>query len=129
MKDDITEYKKSEDDSKIIENLLISFPEFVESEERSHIFDEDGPYIFFSYFGNFLLEKIDENNDSEFVHRTFAFINSYFDDSVISQAVWDLFNIEIFWRLKLKTKYKNLANKHLKGKALLAFQKEEGRPE
>ena len=115
-------------DKKIIEELLNKFPEFKNSEERKEVYEDDGPYIYFSYFCNFLLKKIDESGDDEFAKRTFAYINEVYERKDLTSDIWDLFKIELLERFELEDKYITLAKKYLKDKALLAFQKQEGRP-
>ena len=112
----------------IVGKLLEIFPEFTSSQERKEVYENDGPYIYMSYFGDFLLNKIEEDKDSEFVRRAFDFINSSFEDPALNSHIWDLFGIEIFERFEMEDHYVKLANELLKGKALLAFQKREGRP-
>jgi hypothetical protein len=120
-----TDYK---DFQNIVEKLLKTFPEFESSTERKEVYDNDGPYTYMSYFGDFLLSKIEEGSQSEFIQRTFSFINSSFEDTSFNSTLWDLFLIEIFERLDMEDKYTNVANHYLKGKALIAFQTREGRP-
>lgn len=119
------QYKEFND---IVEKLLETFPEFASSPERREVYENDGPYIYMSYFGDFLLKKIEEDKDHEFVRRAFDFINTIYEDPSLNSHIWDLFGIEIFERFEMEDHYVNLANKLLKGKALVAFQKREGRP-
>ena len=63
------------------------------------------------------------------VERFLTYINEVFEREGLSSKKWDLFNIELLERLELNDAYINLANRKLKGKALLAFQRKEGRPE
>lgn len=112
----------------IVDKLLKAFPEFAYSPERKEVYENDGPYIYMSYFGDFLLNKIEEDEESELVQRAFDFINSIFEDPNINSQIWDLFNIEIFERFEMEPKYESVATSHLKGKALLAFQEKKGRP-
>ena len=112
----------------LIIELLNSFPEFEKSEERRDLFDEDGPYIYFSYFGEYILKEINKNKNSKLIIRFFDFINKYFESENLSATTWDLFNIEFFFRLHLKKEYEEIANQYLKGKALLAFSEKKGRP-
>jgi len=113
---------------KIIEELLSRFPEFENSEERKEVYENDGPYIYFGYFCDFLLKKIDKSEEDEFIKRTFAYINEIYERNDLTPDVWDLFKIELLERFELENRYIDLANKYLKGKALLAFKKQEGRP-
>lgn len=112
----------------IVGKILKTFPEFESSSERKEVYDNDGPYIYMSYFGNFLLNKIEEDENNEFIQRAFDFINNSFEDPELNSHIWDLFNLEIFQRFDMEDRCVNLANKFLKGRALLAFQKREGRP-
>jgi hypothetical protein len=113
----------------MIERLLSKFPEFASSEERKEVYENDGPYTYMSYFGDFLLNKIEEDANSEFVQRTFDFINTSFEDPNINTKIWDLLNLELYERFEMESKYKSVALKYLKGKALLAFKEKKGRPE
>jgi len=119
---------KTLDFEKTIEELLFRFPEFSNSEDRKQVYDNDGAYIYFSYFGDFLLDKIDKSENDEFIKKAFNYMNEIFDREGMTTDIWDLFNIELFERFDFEDKYKILASKYLKGKALLAFQNREGRP-
>ena len=111
------------------EELLKRFPEFANSDDRKEVFEEDGPYIYFNYFSNFLLRKITESGDSEIVKRAFDFINSIHSRENLSAEVWDLIGIELLETFEANDKARNLANRYLTGKALEAFQKQKGRPD
>ena len=106
--------------------LLKTFPEFATSPLRAEIYENDGPYTYMSYFGDFLLQKID-NADTDFINRAFEFINQCFDDSTFSRKLWDLFVIEIFERFDMDESYTGLARANLHGKALDAFLVRKGR--
>ena len=112
----------------LVDELLSRFPEFRNSQDRKEVYENDGPYIYFSYFGDFLLKKIDESKESEFVKQAFSYINEIHERKNLTSDIWDLFGIELLERFEWKDKYQKVANRYLKGKALLAFQKREGRP-
>lgn len=110
------------------EELLSRFPEYAHSDERKQVYDDDGAYIYFSYFGNFLLEEIDSSGETELVKRSFDYINEIYSRENLSAEVWDLINIELLERFEMEENYRKLAEKYLTGNALRAFQKQEGRP-
>lgn len=112
----------------LVTELLNKFPEFAQSPERNEVYENDGAYIYYSYFGDFLLNHIDADENSEFVLRAFSFINEVFERTELNSKIWDLFVIELFERFDMEDKYTQLANKLLNGKALLAFQERNGRP-
>lgn len=109
--------------------LLDKFPEFKESNEfKVHLDQEGGPYEYFARFADFILKEIESSEDSEIVKRMFDFISNVYSRENLSEEVWDLFGIELLEVFEVNEKTKNLANKYLTGKALKAFQKQEGRP-
>ena len=111
------------------QELLSKFPEYANSADRKEVYDDDGPYIYFSYFGNFLLREIDDLGDTELVKRSFDFVNEVYSRANISAEVWDLMGIELLERFELEEKYRNMAKKYLTGNALKAFLQKDGRPE
>ncbi|MBP6860079.1 MAG: hypothetical protein KBC38_00750 [Candidatus Pacebacteria bacterium] len=119
---------KCEKSNQIVDRLLVAFPEFASSRERREVYDNDGPYTYMSYFGDFLLDRIDKDDNAEIVRRAFNFINDEFEHSLFNSYVWDLLLLELFSRLDMQQHYKNVANKLLTGRALAAFQTREGRP-
>ena len=122
------EYSNEEWNKKITKELLERFPEFANSEERKEVYDEDGAYIYFSYFGDFLLTKMDESEDSDFVKKTFDYINEIYENPLLTTNLWDLFGIELFERFEMEEKYRRIAEKYLTGKALNAFHGQGIRP-
>ncbi len=115
--------------NRVKDDLVKAFPEFKDSQEYKEIFVEDGPYTYLSYFGNFLTKEINQSGDNEVVRRAFGFINDTYAREDLSAEVWDMLGIELLERLETEAGYKILANQYLKGLALVAFQKNEGRPE
>ena len=96
----------------IKEEILEKFPEFRQTEEFGEIFDDDGPYIYISYFGDFLLKNIDQSEHGEIVKRAFRFINDVYSRPEMSAEVWDLLGIELLERLGVNSKYGNIARKY-----------------
>lgn len=109
--------------------LLIKFPEFQESDDFKLSLDpEGGPYEYLARFADYLLKEMDKSSNAEIVKRAFGFINDIYSRENISAEVWDLMGIELLETIETDEKHRDLANKYLTGKALKAFQNQEGRP-
>lgn len=122
------DYPIGEWSKKITSELLEKFPEFANSEERKEVYEEDGAYTYFSYFGDFLLTKMEESEDSIFIKKSFNFINEVYANPQLTTNLWDLFGIELLQRFDMEKKYRQIAEKFLTGKALMAFHKQGVRP-
>ena len=117
---------------KILETLKAElpkrFPEFSQTKEFQNLEEDESAYVYYMYFANYLEKIIDEDKGSEIVVRSFGFINEIYEKEELLPEAWDLIGIELFDQFERNSKYAELAEKYLTGRALSAFRGEGDRP-
>lgn len=113
----------------VTKKLIETFPEFVNSQEYSEVYESDGPYIYHQYFSYYISRLINTGGNEDIVNRAFDFINSVFRNPDITAEVWDLYNLQILDNFKSEPKVLAKAEKLLVGPAIEALKEQKGRPE
>lgn len=108
----------------IIDITLERFPEFRDSEEfKNMTLDADLPYIFYGWFKEFIMKKLETNGESDpIIRKLVAFINESFNDSNADPESLNLLQIELFEPLPISKENMIFARKNFTGKALEAFE-------